>query len=122
MHVAQHVTRDFFNHIGIGRLRGEKGDITLELVAHRFETFDFEVEKVGAFQKTIARFQAVTAMKRMIPEVSTGCQAGKQHQHLADSGPSSYSGIMRIGTQHGLTGLSVEGGSLEDEMTIRPTR
>ena len=113
--VTEHVARDFFNHVGIGLIRGEERDIPLELRAHGLEALDLEIQERGSFDQLITSFEAVAAMKRMKSKVGTRNQASKQHQHLPNAGTGPDLDFMRIGTQHGFTGLQVFGGSLEHE-------
>lgn len=105
--ITEHIARDFFHHVRIGLIGRKERDIPLELRAHGLEALDLEIQERGSFDQLITSFEAVAAMKRMKSKVGTRNQASKQHQHLPNAGTVPDLDFMRIGTQHGFTGLQV---------------
>lgn len=114
-HVAQNVAGNLFNDIWIGLVGRKQRHVALELRAHGLEALDLEIQQSGPFDQLTASVEAVAAMKRMKSEVGTRYQAGKQHQRLPNAGARPDLDFMRMGTQHGFTGLQFWG-SLEHEI------
>ena len=94
VHIAEHIAGDFFDEIGIGKFRRQQRNVALKLASDGLEALDLKLQQAGAFDQLITSREAVPAMKRMIGEVGTRTQAGKQHQHLPRSNAGFQSATM----------------------------
>lgn len=66
---AQHLPRNILDEVGIWRRFRQQCHVTLETGAHGLERSDLRVERARPGDQSGTRFEAVSALDRMIAEV-----------------------------------------------------
>jgi hypothetical protein len=66
---TQHLARDLFDKVGIGKIGTEQSDIALQFGAHGLEALDLKLQDALAFQQPVSRIEAVAAIHCVIGKI-----------------------------------------------------
>ena len=95
MGVAQYAARNLFDEIWVRRILIEECHVASQCRPGGLETLDLKLQQSGAIDQSGASLETVSAVDRVVGEVSCETQAGKQHRSLRQLRPPYLEGATR---------------------------